>query len=112
MLTAFADQHVHGAITAGLRRRGMDVATAQERDQCGVDDESLLACASAEGRLLLTYDTDFLRIHAQWLQYGRRHAGIVFWPGNQLPVGKAIRDIVNYALHTDPADAANVVKYL
>jgi hypothetical protein len=29
-----------------------------------------------------------------------------------LPIGDAIRRILDYALHTDPADAANVVKYL
>lgn len=61
---------------------------------------------------MLTYDTDFLRIHARWLQSGRHHAGIVFWPGNQRPIGNAIRDILHYACHTDPAAAANVVKYV
>jgi len=112
MLPGFADQHVHSATVAGLRRRGMDVTTAQQRGQCGVDDEILLAGATADGRLLLTYDTDFLRIHAEWLQSGKTHAGIVFWHGNQLPIGEAIRRILGYATHTDPPDAANVVKYL
>ncbi len=61
---------------------------------------------------MLTYDTDFLRIHVHWLQSDKRHAGIVFWPGNQRRIGNVIRDILDYANHTSPADAANVVKYL
>ncbi len=111
MLAAIADEHVHAATIAGLRRRGMDVVTAQERGLCGVDDEILLALASSEGRLVLTYDTDFLRIHAQWLISGKSHAGIVFWRGNERPIGGAIRVIIHYAIHTSPMDAANVVKY-
>lgn len=112
MLSGFADQHVHAATVTGLRRRGMDLVTAQDRAQCGVDDDVLLTSATGEGRLMLTYDTDFLRIHREWLQSGKSHAGIVFWHGNQLPIGEAIRRIVDYAQHTDPADAANMVKYL
>lgn len=112
MLAAFADQHVHAGTIAGLRRRGMDVVTTQERALCGVDDEHLLACATAEGRLMLTYDTDFLRIHGQWLRSGKRHAGIAFWPGNQRPIGNVIRDVLDYASHTSPAEATNVVKYV
>lgn len=112
MLSGFADQHVHAATVMGLRRRGMDVVTARERGQCGVDDETLLANATAEGRVLFTYDTDFLRIHVEWLQAGKNHAGIVFWHGNQMPIGEAIRRIMDYARQTEPADAANVVKFL
>lgn len=112
MLSGFADQHVHAATVTGLRRRGMDVVTAQERGQCGVDDDVLLGSATAERRLLLTYDTDFLRIHAEWLKLGKDHVGIVFWHGNQLSIGEAIRRILDYAQHTDPADAENMVKYL
>ena len=70
MLSGFADQHVHAATVLGLRRRGMDVVTAQQRGQCGVDVEVFLAIATTEGRLVLSYDTDFLRIHAEWLGRG------------------------------------------
>ena len=54
MLSGYADQHVHATTIAGLQRRGMDVVTAQERGQCGVDDEILLAAATAEGRVRYT----------------------------------------------------------
>ena len=65
MLTCYADENVKAAIIAGLRRHGLSVVTAQERGQRETDDEILLETAASEGRLLLTNDTDFLRIHSE-----------------------------------------------
>ena len=111
MLPAYADENLKAPIVEGLRRRGMDVVTAQERGQRQTDDEVLLATAASEGRLLLTNDTDFLRIHAEWTSSGRSHAGIVYWP-QERPVGETIRHILQCALQTDAADAADAVKFL
>jgi Domain of unknown function (DUF5615) len=112
MLPGYADSHVHSGIVSGLLRRGMDVVRVQDRGQCGVEDEIILATAAAEGRLMLTNDDDFLRIHSAWQAAGRSHAGIVFWAQNRYPIGEVIRRIELYAAHTSPAQAANVVKYL
>jgi hypothetical protein len=111
VLPGYADEHVKSAIVEGLRRRGMDVVTAQERGQRQADDEVLLANAAAEGRLLLSNDADFLRIHSEWMAAGRAHAGIVYWPQDRA-VGEVIRRAFQYALQTPPADAANAVKFL
>jgi hypothetical protein len=111
MLPGFADVHVRRAIVRGLRRRGMDVVTAQERGLDQASDEVLLATATAEGRLMLTNDEDFLAIHHAWLLAGRSHAGIVFWR-QTMPIGEAIRRIIAYASQTAPQDAINTVKYL
>ena len=46
----YMDVHVPAAITAGLRRRGIDVLTSQEDDTREVDDEVLLARASELSR--------------------------------------------------------------
>jgi hypothetical protein len=110
MLPAYADENVKSAVVHGLRQRGMDIVTAQERGQRQTDDETLLATATSEDRLLLTNDTDFLRIHAEWLATGRGHAGIVYWP-QERPVGEAITRIHQYALLTSPDDAISVVKF-
>ena len=112
MLAALADSHVKGAITQGLLRQGMDVIRAQDCGLCGQDDEILLREATAQGRLMLTNDVDFLVRHADWQAAGRSHAGIVYWHQDKYPVGEAIRRILDYATNTAPADAANVVKYL
>ncbi len=112
MIPGYADEHFRGAITAGLRLCGMDVATPQERKFTGQPDEAQLAIASAEGRLMLTNDQDFLAIHAAWRTAGKSHAGIVYWHQDKYPIGEAIRRILDYASNTAPVDAANVVKYL
>ena len=61
---------------------------------------------------MLTNDQDFLVIHHNWIAAGRHHAGIVYWPQNEYSIGEAIRRIEDYAVHTSPADANNVLKYL
>lgn len=111
MRPGYADENVKAAIVAGLRQHGMDIVTAQERGQRRTDDEILLATATAEGRLLLTNDADFLRIHGEWMAVGRGHAGIVYWPQDR-PVGDVVRCLFQYAVQTDAADAADAVKYL
>lgn len=112
MLSGYADEHLHYGIVAGLRRRGMDVVRVQERGQCGMDDEILLATATAESRLMLSNDHDFLIIHSNWQAAGRSHPGIIYWHQTKLPVSQAIRRIIDYAAFTSPGDAANVVHYL
>lgn len=89
----------------------MDMVTAQERNQRQTDDEILLAAATAEGRLLLTNDTDFLRIHSNWMASGQTHSGIVFWPQDR-PIGEVIRQVHQYALTIRHEDAVNRVKFV
>ena len=111
MISGLADVHVKKAIVEGLRTKGMPVVTAQEKELRQAEDEVLLEVATAEGRLLLTNDTDFLRIHHEWMLYGKSHAGIVFWE-QQMAIGRVVRGILHYAAKTAPADAANYVHYL
>lgn len=111
MLSAYADECVDVAIIDGLRRRGMDVVTARDRNQLHTDDEILLETATAEDRILLTNDPDFLRINTAWLSTSRPHSGIVFWP-QTLPIGDAVIRILGFAARTSPADAENDVAFI
>ena len=111
MLRGYADEHVKAAVVEGIRRRGMEVVTVQERGQRQADDEALLGAATAEGRLMLTNDQDFLRLHSAWMAAGRKHAGIVYWQG-ELGIGVTIRRIVQYAIEARAEDAVNRVKFL
>jgi len=91
MLTLFMDHHVPFAITAGLRKRGVDVRTAEEDGSATLEDDPLLARATSLGRILFSQDEDLLVIAHQWLQSGREFAGLtdllyrpVFsWPGQK-----------------------------
>jgi predicted nuclease of predicted toxin-antitoxin system len=111
MLTGYVDECVNHGITSGLRKKGMDLVTAQEHGQKSTDDEILLQTATSENRLLLTSDPDFLRIHNKWMAAGKSHAGIVFWPQVK-PIGKVVRAVFDYASNTTADEATNTVKFV
>jgi len=52
------DVHVRWAITAGLRRRGVDVLTVQEDGAARFEDPALLDRATQLGRVLVSQDDD------------------------------------------------------
>jgi predicted nuclease of predicted toxin-antitoxin system len=61
-LPLLMDAHVHGDITRALQDRGIDVLTAQADGSDELADPDLLDRALALGRVLVTYDKDFLVI--------------------------------------------------
>jgi hypothetical protein len=81
------DEHVDHAIAHALRRRGVDVTTSGEARLLGATDEEQLEFAGVSGRVIVTHDADFLRMHQQ----GVPHSGIVYAaPGSQ-DVGAIVR---------------------
>jgi len=59
----YMDEHVHLAITEGLRLRGIDVLTAQDADMRGASSEAHLQLAFELDRVIFTNDDDFLKLH-------------------------------------------------
>jgi predicted nuclease of predicted toxin-antitoxin system len=70
----YCDEHIDLAIANALRKRGVDVLTAQEAGLLGVPDQDHLQLAISQNRVILTQDTDFLRMH----KLGVSHSGIVY----------------------------------
>lgn len=72
------DAHIsERRVAEPLRKRGHDARAAdEERDLDGMTDEDLLALATAEERILVTFDVaDFPDIVRRWAEEGRTHAG-------------------------------------
>lgn len=69
------DECVGTAIAAGLRRHGIDVTTTPELGLQKAEDRSQLDVARKAGRVLVTQDADFLRLHGQ----GVPHCGVVYY---------------------------------
>ena len=84
------DEHISTSIAAGLRRRGIDVTTTVEAGLMGADDQSQLSFATSHGRVMVTHDADFLRLHAA----GTSHAGIAYCLVGALTVGELLRHLV------------------
>ena len=55
------DEHVDPVIADGLRRRHIDLTTAVDTGLLGARDESHLAFANSEQRIIVTSDSDFPR---------------------------------------------------
>ncbi len=78
------DAHLSGPrLAAPLRERGHDVrAVDEERELDGWTDEALLALASDEERVLISFDVkDFPDIARRWAEAGRAHAGLAIVVG-------------------------------
>jgi hypothetical protein len=78
MIRLYMDENVHGAITRGLRRRGVDVQTAQGDVAAGTPDPLVLERATVLGRVLFRQDEDLLREAARRQQSGELFAGVIF----------------------------------
>jgi predicted nuclease of predicted toxin-antitoxin system len=83
-LRLFLDAHISGPrIAEALRERGHDVRAAdEERELDGWADEELLALATAEERVMVSFDVkDFPDIARRWAEAGRPHAGLAIVVG-------------------------------
>ncbi len=102
------DENVDPAVAGGLRRRGIDVTTSAEAELLTASDELQLAAARLGGRVVVTHDADFLRLHGR----GVHHAGIVFIPKGLRTVGEAVRGLVILAECLTAAEMADHLEFL
>ena len=100
----FLDAHVSGRRIATALREQHDVRAAdEERELDGWEDEQLLALATDEGRVLVTFNVgDFARITTEWAAAGRSHAGCLLIVGiGQAEFGLILR-VIELAFSTRP----------
>jgi predicted nuclease of predicted toxin-antitoxin system len=102
------DEHVDPAVAVALRQRGIDATTAQESGLQGADDGSHLDLAREDDRVVVTNDTDFLRLHRQ----GVPHAGIAYFSDQSRSIGELIRMLVLMHEIVDPADMRGRVEFI
>jgi len=69
------DESADGRIARGLRNRDRDCSISKEVDLLGAPDESQLAFAIQEKRVVITRDSDFTAL----VDTLDDHPGIIFW---------------------------------
>ncbi len=106
------DVHVPAAITLGLRRRDVDVLTAQTDDATRFPDDVLLERVAALGRVLVTQDEDLLAVAKERLRRGNPFAGVVYAHQLRVTIGQCVHDLELMAKVYEPADMADRVEYL
>ena len=83
----------------------------RETGRRGQSDESQLEWASAEGRLLVTFNVaHFAWLHADWLRQGRHHAGIVV--SSQRSIGDVVRRLRHLAVAAQAESLRDRLEFL
>jgi hypothetical protein len=101
------DEHVPKAVSDGLRRRGVDVLTAQEAGLLSARDEGHLKFVAEKRRVIFTQDADFLRLHAA----GVFHRGIAYAP-QQTSIRTIVYGLMLIFDLLAPEDMVNHIEYL
>jgi predicted nuclease of predicted toxin-antitoxin system len=101
------DENCDPRIAAGLRLHGVDVTTTAEVGLLHASDEAHLAFAVAEARVIVTQDTDFLRIVAA----GQQTPGVVFYAAPTHSIGQVIRYLVLMWEVYEPEEMRNRVEF-
>jgi hypothetical protein len=108
----YMDVHVPLAITRQLRRRGVDVLTAQDDGFEEVEDDELLLRAAELGRLLFTQDIRFRVLAEDWQRQGRDFAGLAFGPQLGGTIGQYVEDLELIAKSSEPDEWRKIVQFL
>ena len=93
MLPIYMDENVHGAITNGVRQKGIDVLTVQEDNRSGIMDSVVLDRATALGRLLFSQDDDLIAEANKRQAEGISFLGVVFARQTKVSIGTCVRDL-------------------
>ncbi|MCY3832569.1 MAG: DUF5615 family PIN-like protein [Chloroflexi bacterium] len=94
----FFDENMPVAVAKRLNKLGIDTVTTPALKRLGQSDPNQLDFARASGRVLCTYDKDYIRMASQ----GISHAGIVFIPGVYRDYGVLLRTLLNSSGFTRP----------
>ena len=106
----FLDAHVSARPIATALREQHDVRAAdEERELDGSEDERLLALATEQGRIMVTFNVnDFARITTEWAAAGKSHAGCLLIVGIDHSEFGLILRVIEHALSTRGEPAARI----
>ena len=100
-------------LVIALRLRGVDTLTARDAGLIQQPDESQMQFASRQGRVLYSFNvTDFCRIHAEWLETGQTHAGLVLARQQRHSVGDQLRRLTRLITTRSAEQMQNRVEFL
>lgn len=91
-LSFYFDESVEVAVSEQIALHKIDVVSAHSLGTLGDDDLVHLQRATEMGRVLCTYDTDFLHLAASFLD----HTGIIFARSDKTGIGDWVREIRQY----------------
>lgn len=96
-----------------IRVRGADVLTALEAGMIERDDSNHLAYATAQGRVLYSYNVgDYHLLHTQALVQAREHAGIILAKQQKYSLGEQVRRLLKLVGYQTAEEMRNSLLFL
>jgi len=114
MLRLAADENFNNDVVRGLLRLRpeLDIVRVQDVGLSGAGDPAILEWAAQEGRVLLTHDASTVTKYAyERVRAGRSMPG-VFEASRDVPIGRAIEDILLLADYSLDGEWEGQVRYL
>ena len=108
------DENFNRRVINGLELRlpGLDLVILQETELKGAKDPAVLAWAANEHRIVVTHDRDTMPKFAyDRIAGGRAMPGVIVVK-QDLPIGRAIEDLLTVIECGEPSDFDNYVLYL
>jgi predicted nuclease of predicted toxin-antitoxin system len=102
------DENCDPRIATGLRLHGVDVTTTPEAGLLHASDAEQVAFAATQARVIVTQDTDFIRIIAA----GTEAPGVAFYSADNSSIGQLIRDLLLIWEVLEPEEMRNRVEFL
>lgn len=114
MIRFLADENFDNDIVRGIMRRNpeIDIVRVQDIGLIGAGDETILARAADENRVLLTHDVRTMTGFAYKRATNRLPMSGIFEVSKEVPVGLAIADIVLIAELSLDNEWEGQVRYL
>ncbi|MBI3652191.1 MAG: DUF5615 family PIN-like protein [Acidobacteria bacterium] len=96
-----------------FRARGVDVTTAATEGMLGESDETQTEFAKSHGRVIYTFNiSDFYKIHADYIQQGKSHAGMILVHQKRYSLGEQIRRTLTLIAKLSAEDMPNRAEFL
>lgn len=108
----FDEDSVNRALIRALAARGMDVTNAIDAGHAGSPDRVQLEHATADGRVLFTYNVRDFALHTQFRQHGRSHTGLILAVQQRYTVGEQMRRILRMNRERSSDDMRDRVEFL
>lgn len=101
------------ALVVALRARGADLQTVIEAGLRGKDDKTQLEWAASNKRTLYTFNvSDFCKLHQEYLDNCKEHAGIIVVPRQRYDVKQQIRLLLDLIKTKSAEDLHNALYFL
>jgi hypothetical protein len=100
-------------LVAALRSRGVTVITVLDANLVGKSDAEQPAFSTERRCVLYTFNVcDFYRLHPEWVDAGRTHAGMLLAQQQRFSVGEQLRRILRIRAVKTAASMVDQIEFL